>query len=78
MSALQSRLDTKSESFQKNFGYHQKLAIELKEKIRQVSQGGGAEARRKHEERGKLFVRDRITKLIDPGTPFLEIGRAHV
>ena len=35
---------------------------------------GFTEARRKHEERGKLFVRDRITKLIDPGTPFLELS----
>jgi acetyl-CoA carboxylase carboxyltransferase component len=50
------------------------LAKELEEKISQVHSGGGAETRAKHEKRGKLFVRDRIKKLIDPGTTFLELS----
>src|SRR5581483_4430258 len=36
--------------------------------------GGPEEARRRHTERGKLLVRERIERLIDPGTPFLELS----
>ena len=36
--------------------------------------GGGEEAVRRHREQGKLLVRERVEKLLDPGTPFLEIG----
>ncbi|MGZ3653872.1 MAG: carboxyl transferase domain-containing protein, partial [Bdellovibrionota bacterium] len=74
MSVLQTRLDSGSAGFKKNFAFHEKLATELREKIREAAQGGGPEARKKHEERGKLFVRDRIAKLLDPGTPFLELS----
>ena len=38
-------------------------------------QGGGAVARRKHTERGKLLVRDRIASLLDPSSPFLELSQ---
>lgn len=40
----------------------------------QVYQGGGELARSKHEQRGKLYVRERIERLVDPGTPFLELS----
>jgi len=40
----------------------------------QVRQGGGPVARAKHEQRGKLYVRERIERLVDPGTPFLELS----
>ncbi len=36
--------------------------------------GGGAKARERHEARGKLLPRERINRLIDPGSPFLEVG----
>lgn len=74
MSVLQSRVQTGSPEFQKNKAFHEKLARELAERTAEAARGGGAEARKKHEERNKLFVRDRIAKLIDPGTPFLELG----
>lgn len=41
---------------------------------RSLAKGGGEKARRLHESRGKLFVRDRIRMLVDPGSPFLETG----
>lgn len=47
---------------------------QLKEKVQRVRAGGSEKAREKHESRGKLFVRDRIAKLCDPGTPFLEFS----
>jgi 3-methylcrotonyl-CoA carboxylase beta subunit len=50
------------------------LVAELQKKHEAVRQGGGEEARKRHTARGKMFVRDRIAALIDPGTPFLEFS----
>lgn len=74
MSIIHSHIQTNSPDFQANFAYHQSLAADLRERLAQIRQGGGAEQRRRHEERGKLFVRDRIDTLIDPDSAFLEIG----
>ncbi len=46
----------------------------LRERLRTVREGGGEAARRKHTDRGKLLVRDRIERLLDPGSPFLELS----
>ena len=51
-----------------------KLVAELREKQDTVKRGGGDDAMRRHTARGKMFVRDRIAALIDPGTPFLEFS----
>jgi len=50
------------------------LAAELREKLAQVRVGGTEQARRRHVERGKLLVRDRVDRLLDPGSPFLELS----
>lgn len=71
---MQSKVSVGSPEFVKNRAHHEGLAKELADRTQLMAQGGGAEARKKHEERGKLFVRDRIQKLIDPATPFLELG----
>ncbi len=47
----------------------------LRELAARISLGGPEEARAKHLARGKLLPRDRIEKLLDPGTPFLEVGQ---
>lgn len=74
MAALHTLINSSSPEFKKNRDHHLALAKELERKRLQASQGGGAESRKKHEERGKLFVRDRIAALLDPGTPFLELS----
>ena len=74
MSVMQTKVQAGSPDFQKNRAFHEKLAKELAEKTAEAAKGGGPEARKKHEERGKLFVRERIARLLDPGTPFLELG----
>ena len=51
------------------------LVEDLRAKAKIVSQGGGDEARKRHESRGKMLARDRIAALIDTGSPFLEIGQ---
>ena len=52
----------------------QQLVSELRRKIETVKKGGGEAAVRRHTERGKMFVRERIDALLDPDTPFLEFS----
>ncbi|MFC7022271.1 acyl-CoA carboxylase subunit beta [Promicromonospora thailandica] len=50
------------------------LTAQLRERTARVREGGSAAAREKHTARGKLLARDRVDRLLDPGSPFLEIG----
>ena len=50
------------------------LIDDLKERRRIAAEGGSARARQRHIGRGKLLVRERVARLLDPGSPFLEIG----
>ena len=52
----------------------QDLVVQLRERLAVVRQGGSASARAKHTARGKLLVRDRVDRLLDPGSPFLELN----
>ncbi len=53
---------------------HLELIADLNARLERVRAGGGAKARARHEARGKLFVRDRVERLCDPGAPFLELS----
>ena len=48
------------------------LISELRGKLETVRKGGGEAQVKRHKERGKMFVRERIEALVDPDTPFLE------
>jgi 3-methylcrotonyl-CoA carboxylase beta subunit len=74
MSILQSQIQSGSPEFKANEAHHSALLQQLEAALEKAREGGGPELRKKHESRGKLFVRDRIQKLIDPGTPFLELS----
>src|SRR5881397_1818135 len=50
------------------------LVAELRSKLEVIKKGGGETAVKRHKERGKMFVRDRIEAVIDPETPFLEFS----
>src|SRR6058998_284819 len=50
------------------------LVAELRAKLEAVKKGGGEAAVRRHKERGKMFVRERIEAVLDPDTPFLEMS----
>jgi 3-methylcrotonyl-CoA carboxylase beta subunit len=50
------------------------LVDELRARLAQARQGGSEKARKKHTDRGKLLVRDRVDRLLDPGSPFLELS----
>lgn len=71
---LQTRVDRNSEDYQNNAARMRELVQDLQTEVARASQGGGEEARRKHTERGKLLVRDRISKLLDENSEFLELS----
>ena len=50
------------------------LVDQLRERLATARQGGSESARRKHTGRGKLLVRERVDRLLDPGSPFLELS----
>eukprot|EP00871_Galdieria_phlegrea_P003249 jgi/Galph1/3925/GphlegSOOS_G2603.1 len=51
------------------------LVSQLQKHVEEISKGGGEKAVKRHEERGKWFVRDRIQTLLDPTSPFLELSQ---
>jgi 3-methylcrotonyl-CoA carboxylase beta subunit len=75
MPKLASQINPDTESFKRNFTYNQELARELRERVQLAALGGPESARVRHVSRGKLLARDRVTRLLDPGAPFLEIGQ---
>ena len=62
------------EAFASNQRAHHELRDELRERLAQAALGGPEASRRRHEQRGKMLARDRVTRLLDEGSPFLEIG----
>jgi acetyl-CoA carboxylase carboxyltransferase component len=74
MELIESHLDTSSEEFKANAAHQRGLAAELRERLAAVKQGGGADQVARHASRAKLFVRDRIERLLDPGSAFLELS----
>jgi 3-methylcrotonyl-CoA carboxylase beta subunit len=74
MSKLGTFVDRKSEAFENNAEAFSGLLDELRGRSAEARRGGGEKAQRRHEERGKLPVRERIERLLDPGTAFLELS----
>ncbi len=75
MTLIRSAISTSSTEFRENVRAMRALVADLREKVAVAAEGGGATARHKHLARGKLLPRDRIERLLDPGSPFLEIGQ---
>ena len=75
MPVIKSQLNPRSEEFRANAARMRGLVEDLKQKAAVISAGGDEAARKKHTARGKLLVRDRVRTLLDPGSPFLEIGQ---
>ncbi|MCK8779672.1 methylcrotonoyl-CoA carboxylase [Rhizobium sp. NTR19] len=75
MTVIQNMVDTASETFRQNAAYNRRLVEELKGKVAVAARGGPEKHRERHVSRGKLLPRDRVDRLLDPGSPFLEIGQ---
>ncbi|MBI5277554.1 MAG: methylcrotonoyl-CoA carboxylase [Burkholderiales bacterium] len=74
MPILETQLNPRSADFQANAAAMRAQVDDLDAQVAKAAAGGGAAARDKHTARGKLLPRDRVAMLLDPGTPFLEIG----
>ncbi|WP_019514901.1 carboxyl transferase domain-containing protein [Sphingomonas sp. Mn802worker] len=72
---LNTKLSPADATFQANAAHNRALAEELRERVAQAALGGDQRARDRHTSRGKLLPRDRVERLLDPGTAFLEIGQ---
>ena len=71
---LETRIDRAADDFQRNRTRMEALVAELRERTDQVAAGGGETAIERHRSRGKLLARERIDRLCDPGTAFLELN----
>ncbi len=74
MERIESRINTSSPEYRQNFALMEAAVKKLREEVERVRQGGPAQSRRRHLERGKLLVRDRIKKLLDPQSAFMELS----
>ena len=74
MAHLLSKLNPRSEDFRANAAAMQALVDDLNARLARIALGGGDAARAKHLARGKLLPRERVERLLDPDTPFLEIA----
>ena len=74
MDELATRIATGSDEFRANLGAMQTLVDQLREAEARVRAGGGAKALERHRAQGKLPVRERLDRVLDSGSPFLELS----
>ena len=72
---LQLKIDLESAEAKARAAHNRGLAEELRAKVAQAALGGSEKSRERHTARGKLLPRERVERLLDPGSPFLEIGQ---
>ena len=75
MPILSTAVDTSGETFRHLKAVNEGLAATLRERVATVALGGPPELRNRHTARGKLLPRQRVERLLDLGSPFLEIGQ---
>lgn len=74
MTVLPTLVERGSDAFAANAAHNEALAADLRERTARTASGGPERSRERHVARGKLLPRDRIHRLLDAGSPFLEIG----
>src|SRR6476646_10388120 len=72
---IESKIATDGEEFRARSELNRALAQKLRADVAQAAKGGSEKHRQRHVERGKLLPRERVERLLDPGSPFLEIGQ---
>jgi 3-methylcrotonyl-CoA carboxylase beta subunit len=75
MPKLTTVIDPNSPSFKALHAHNTALNAELRERVAKAARGGSDASRDRHVSRGKLLPRDRVERLLDPGSPFLEVGQ---
>jgi 3-methylcrotonyl-CoA carboxylase beta subunit len=74
MAAIRSAINVRSPEYVANERAMRAVVAEVRERSLAVMEGGPAHARERHLARGKLLPRERVGRLLDPGSPFLEVG----
>jgi len=74
MFRIDSKVDTQSDEYKKNYDHMIKIVAEYKERAAKIEEGGPKKYRELQKKRGKLLVRERLEKLFDRNTPFLELS----
>ncbi|HME39753.1 MAG TPA: carboxyl transferase domain-containing protein [Steroidobacteraceae bacterium] len=74
MTRIVSKIDSRSKEFADNHAAMQPLVDDLHATLQRNASGGSKAARDKHTKAGKLLARERISVLLDPGSPFLELS----
>jgi len=74
MTVLSSSVAQASAVFKANAAAMARSVEELKSRVAAAGQGGDERSRKRHTERGKLLPRERVDRLVDPGSPFLELS----
>jgi len=72
---IESKIAIDSEEFRARAAHNRALAQKLRADVAEAAKGGPEKHRERHLARGKLLPRDRVERLLDPGSPFLEIGQ---
>jgi 3-methylcrotonyl-CoA carboxylase beta subunit len=72
---LSSLLQSESAEAKARSAHHRRLAEALRAKVAAAALGGNEVSRKRHTSRGKLLPRERVERLLDPGSPMLEIGQ---
>lgn len=75
MAKIVSKINPRSPEFLENAEHMQVQVDDLKSQLEQIKLGGGEKSRERHLSRGKLLPRDRVTQLLDAGSPFLELSQ---
>ena len=75
MTAIQTKLNPRSPEFKAARDAMAVLVADLRENVGLIGKGGGEAAREKHVGRGKLLPRERVRRLLDAGSPFLELSQ---
>jgi 3-methylcrotonyl-CoA carboxylase beta subunit len=72
---LGTNVDPDSDEFRTRAVHNRALKDELYARVAEAALGGNEKSRERHTSRGKLLPRERVERLLDPGSPFLEIGQ---
>ena len=72
---LTTKLNLDDEKARENAAHNVALKDALWAKVAEAALGGNEKSRERHTSRGKLLPRERVERLLDPGSPFLEIGQ---
>lgn len=71
---IDNEIDSTGDTFQANARAMEDVTAKLRSTLEHIQRGGGEEARSRHLSRGKLLPRDRLSRLLDLGSPFLELS----